>query len=118
MRPGRDYALTELVHCKSPNEIGVTDALKTCTDRYMEAVLNRSVARVIVGIGAPARRALAAYLRLSSTVGGQAVRVGGRDRVVVFLAAPSAFGGTKTFVAALGASGLADVQRRVARGES
>lgn len=36
---GADYALTELVHCRSGGERGVKEALSTCVDRYLERVL-------------------------------------------------------------------------------
>jgi len=54
--PGRDYALTEIVHCKSPHEIGVADAADTCADRHMENVMSVAAARVIVAVGAFAHR--------------------------------------------------------------
>jgi len=54
--PGRDYALTEIVHCKSPHEIGVGEAAKTCADMHMENVMSVAAARVIVAVGAFAHR--------------------------------------------------------------
>jgi hypothetical protein len=48
VRPGHDYALTEVVHCKSARERGVSKALMPCATRYLEAVLAVSPARVIV----------------------------------------------------------------------
>jgi len=54
--PGRDYALTEIVHCKSPREIGVREAAKTCAERHMENVMSVAAARVIISVGAFAQR--------------------------------------------------------------
>lgn len=118
VRPGRDYALTELVHCKSPKEIGVPEAAKTCGDRYLRPILETSAARVIIGIGAHARRGLVAHLRLSSVDGAQQMQIGGRDRLIVFLPAPNAHGGPKTFAGKLSPSDLIAVQRWVAGGQS
>jgi hypothetical protein len=50
--PGRDYALTEIVHCKSPDEYGAREAASTCADRHMERVLSASAARIIIAVGA------------------------------------------------------------------
>lgn len=49
--PGLDYALTELVHCKSKQELGVPEALDQCVSRYFQKVLAVSTAKVIVGLG-------------------------------------------------------------------
>ena len=71
VRPGHDYALTEIVRCKSRGEVGVADAAATCIERHLGPTLELSGAQVIVGIGAHARRALASYLRFGSTAGVQ-----------------------------------------------
>lgn len=53
--PGKDYALTEIVHCKSRDEYGVKEAAKTCAATHMEAVMKVAAARVIISVGAFAR---------------------------------------------------------------
>jgi len=53
--PGRDYALTEVVHCGSQSEIGVWPAAGECVRRYLERVLQLSPAVVVVVVGAVAR---------------------------------------------------------------
>jgi len=55
--PGADYALTEVVHCGSPDETGVAEALPVCTRRYLRRVVAASPAGVVVVVGATARRA-------------------------------------------------------------
>ena len=50
--PGIDYALTELVQCKSQKEAGVPEALDHCFSRYLDRILEASGARVMVGLGA------------------------------------------------------------------
>jgi hypothetical protein len=64
--PGRDYALTEVVHCKSRQERGVggrDGALLHCTRRYLQRVLAVSSARVVITLGSMARAALVAEFR-------------------------------------------------------
>lgn len=51
VQPGIDYALTEVVHCKSKEEIGVLDALDTCVNRYLSGILAVSGARVVIVLG-------------------------------------------------------------------
>ena len=51
VQPGSDYALTEVVHCKSRNEAGVPEALSECARRYLRRVVAFSQARVIVVLG-------------------------------------------------------------------
>lgn len=46
--PGIDYALTEVVHCKSTNEVGVPTASPECARRYLRRVLALSPSAVIV----------------------------------------------------------------------
>lgn len=54
VEPGIDYALTEVVHCKSKAETGVVDAVDTCVDRYLSGILAVSGARVVIVLGAQA----------------------------------------------------------------
>jgi len=58
VRPGFDYALTEIVRCKSRGEEGEPEALSTCADRYLEPTLEASAATVIVVVGAHAAKAI------------------------------------------------------------
>ena len=53
---GRDFALTEVVHCKSRDEIGVKAAARECIDRHLKDVVQLSPARVVVLLGAVARQ--------------------------------------------------------------
>jgi hypothetical protein len=55
---GRDYALTEVVHCKSASEGFVKEARRPCVDRYLEAVLAISPAAVVFIVGLHAARAV------------------------------------------------------------
>jgi len=60
-----DYALTELVHCKSGKEQGVPEALDYCVSRYFRKVLTASGARVIVGLGKMAKDVIRSEFQLS-----------------------------------------------------
>ena len=99
--PGRHYAITEVVHCKSASEGYVESALPACVDRYLEAVLEASAASVIFVVGAHAARALkliAPELRSSELAPdvkagrpGRCVRaeVGKRERLLAYVPHPS-----------------------------
>jgi hypothetical protein len=113
VRPGHDYALTEVVRCKSRAEIGVAEASPECTDRYLITTLALSGACVVVGIGAYARRALASRFGLSSTTGVQEIKIEGRQSTVVFLPHPNARGGSKTFAGTLEADELRLLRERL-----
>lgn len=56
--PGDDYAITEIVHCKSQGEVGVRRAARTCYELHMDSVFAVSPAEVIVVLGKVAREAL------------------------------------------------------------
>lgn len=96
--PGRDYALTEIVHCKSPHEIGVAEAATTCTDMHMENVMSVAAARVIIAVGAFTHRW---FLGPGAAVPDAPIArvLGGRPRLIAFTAhfSPSR-GGPKQLV--------------------
>lgn len=89
---GVDYALSEIVHCKSRGELGVKTALLTCARRYMMDLLTCSGAVVLVLVG---RKVLRHWNSLQSeglpTVqppGVTRLQIGERECVAVYLAAP------------------------------
>jgi hypothetical protein len=99
VRPGRDYAITEVVHCKSRQEIGVREASAACARRYLRRVIAAAGARVVVVLGGVARAAVTLELReLGVSPGTQPdwgtvldlPEIGGRNRLVVFLPHPNA----------------------------
>ena len=94
--PGVDFALTELVHCKSTGERGVAKAHLTCAGRWLDLVLGVSGASVVVLLGRQARDHCVARWHLDK---GRRVhyRVGtpGRERTVVILPHPNARGKRK-----------------------
>lgn len=113
VRPGHDYALTEIVRCKSRDEAGVAAAASTCIERYLARTLELSGARAIVGVGAYARRALGSYMQLSPTGEVHDATIGGRTRWVVFLPHPNARGVSKSFARNLSPGAFALLRSRL-----
>lgn len=56
--PGSDFALTEVVHCKSKRGKGVRKAFDTCREKYLRRVVELSGAKVIVCLGKDARKGM------------------------------------------------------------
>ena len=48
---GRDYAMTEIVHCKSRNEFGVVAALQESTSLHFDRTMGVAAASVIIAVG-------------------------------------------------------------------
>ncbi|MCH7745362.1 MAG: hypothetical protein IIC84_04730, partial [Chloroflexi bacterium] len=44
VRPGVDYALSEVVHCKSKGQVGVSKDLDECSTRYLMSLVEESCA--------------------------------------------------------------------------
>jgi len=104
---GTDYALTEVVRCKSKDETGVAEALATCVGEYLEPTLEHSAARVIVVLGAQAKRAVCERYGLDPyiTLHGP-WQVANQTRLIVFLPHPTGFAPRKTFSGCLDSFGL------------
>ncbi len=65
IKPGVDYALMEIVRCKSRDEYGVNEALDVCADKYLRRTLELSNARVIIAIGDKSRDILTDKLKIN-----------------------------------------------------
>jgi hypothetical protein len=93
--PGLDYAITELVHCKSKSEFGVPEAVDECVSRHFESAMSVAVAPIIVALGAFAWKQ---FLVAGVEPPKEPIEreIGGRMRTLVFLAHPAAFKGPKT----------------------
>jgi hypothetical protein len=102
--PGWDYALTEVVHCASRQEHGVSAAVQACTSRYLGRVLGASAARIIVLTGGTALRAFQAEtgLHLRDGLWGPG-ELAGMTRCVIGLPHPNARGPKKGLAENLGA---------------
>lgn len=91
-RPGHDYALTEVVRCKSIKERGVRQALDKCSGLYLARTLETSGARVLVALGKLARVGVAGHFGLPASEIGvyEGVRLGSRRKgAVLMLGHPS-----------------------------
>src|SRR5277367_4759468 len=91
--PGIDYALSEIVHCKSEREEGVKEALITCANRYMMRLLSCSAAVVLVLVGDKVLNhwnslELEGLPQVPEKGGTALQEIAGRQRVVTYLAAP------------------------------
>jgi hypothetical protein len=64
--PGKDYCNTELVHCKSTDQIGVDSALSECTKRFINEKISICGAKIIIGIGSFVKN----YFKGNSTISG------------------------------------------------
>jgi hypothetical protein len=90
---GVEYALTEIVHCKSKNEVGVASATRTCANQWLDRVLAIAAADVIVVMGAVARDTMRSRLSIpSSDKTIWPTTIADRPRYIAFLPSPSAFG--------------------------
>lgn len=49
--PGKDFALTEVVHCKSTREQGVREAISHCAMLWLMPVMEQSAAKIVVLVG-------------------------------------------------------------------
>jgi hypothetical protein len=92
--PGIDYALSEIVHCKSEREEGVKAALMTCANRYMIKLLSCSGAVVLVLVGDKVLNhwnslGLEGLPQVRQEGGTALQEIAGRRRVVIYLSAPS-----------------------------
>jgi hypothetical protein len=91
VRPGIDYALTEIVHCKSHAEIGVEQAQEQCVQAYLLRVLDLAGARVIVVLGARARQVIQSRFNISTETSlSEPIEIGHRKRLFAFLPHPNA----------------------------
>lgn len=112
--PGVDYALTEVVHCGSQHEVGVTEAFGTCVDRYFHRVLKASAAVVVICVGS---WATAAFNRtfgvdVSTHLYGPE-QLAGRQRFVVSVPHPGRFGTRKSLEPYVGSDGLARLRSAI-----
>lgn len=91
VKPGIDYALTEIVHCKSHSEIGVKEAQDQCVKAYLLRTLELSKAKVIVVLGVRARQAIQSQFNISSTASiSESIEIGDYERFFTFLPHPNA----------------------------
>jgi hypothetical protein len=116
--PACDYVMTEVVHCKSRQEIGVAAAASTCATLYLTEILRLSAAPLIAVVGKKAHNALAAWLpSLPAPPYVIDVELGGQPRTLVYISHPSSWGEPKTIAAIYGPEKV-ELLRAIARGYS
>jgi uracil-DNA glycosylase len=111
--PGEDYAITEVVHCKSEHEVGVHEAVRTCYDLHMGSVFAVSPADVVVALGKVAREALLGAGAEPPTTS-QRMELGGKTRMVFFLPHPNERGEKKSLPAHYSAGDLDQARQLIA----
>lgn len=81
--PGEDYAILEIVRCKSHKEIGVVDARDVCVEKFLNRTLLLSKAKVFVAVGDKSRDVLKEILGVSFNENSYAVTsIGGIERII------------------------------------
>lgn len=99
--PTSDYAIVDLVHCKSKKEAGVALAAPRCHERHLDRILSLSPAPLVVVLGGKARDQVRTVWELPAAFGTQhaaewaerdnlaAATIAGRERLVAFLWHPT-----------------------------
>lgn len=91
--PGKDYSLTEIVRCKSRNEIGVKNALETCSRKFFSKTLNLSNANTFVIVGSKAKMAFETVTQMKFLENKiLACTLNGRERLFINLPHPNSRG--------------------------
>jgi hypothetical protein len=113
VKAGVDFALTEIVHCKSRNEVGVKEAREFCFDRYFNSVLSIAIAPVFIVYGKHAAKAMQnrfCHELKSLSKNLNMLTTGGQSRIVAFMPAPAAFKLPKGLLENLGEEGLKQIR--------
>jgi hypothetical protein len=119
IKAGIDFALTEVVHCKSRKERGVPEALNFCVERYLQRVLTISAASVLIIYGKHAKDAVRrryGTLMVPQPHGLSLASIGDTQRMLVFLPAPNERGSLKKLKANVGDEGLSMIRAHLEAG--
>lgn len=104
---GVDFAITEIVKCKSKNEIGVKEALDECLDKFFLKTLDLSNAKILIVLGKPAKLSFCSYFQLSeNSYLVENFEINGKTRDIIFLPHPSSFEKIKTVEKLIGTEKL------------
>jgi hypothetical protein len=117
--PGIDFALTEVVHCKSRKEEGVREAQMCCAERYLERVLSLSPAKVIIVYGKRAENAIRNYFSAKmGTLPNNVwhLSIGRQSKMLVFLPHPNESGSRKALQENVGCAGLSQIRAHLKDG--
>ena len=96
--PSVNYVMTEVVHCKSKNEAGVSQAAETCAKRYLNDILALTSAPIVVVVSKKSHDCLnkALGLGLPEPPYITSKELGGMVRHLVFIWHPAGRKGPKT----------------------
>ena len=99
-----NYVMTEVVHCKSKKEVGVSQAAATCANRYLSDFLALTNAPIVAVVGKKSHDCLnnALGLALPGPPYITSRELGGMSRHLVFLWHPAGFKGPKTIAGLYG----------------
>jgi hypothetical protein len=88
--PARNYAMTEVVHCKSTRNIGARAAARTCTGLYQHDVFELTAAPIVVVMGQVARHVITGMIPgLPAPPNTRPLAdLGGRRRIFLFTGQP------------------------------
>lgn len=114
--PGTDYAMTEVVHCKSKGEYGVPEARGVCSQRYLSSVISLSPAKVIIILGSTAKGVFNSYYRIKIDEGQKLfgpAEIENVKRYVAFLPHPNAFAHAHKLSNNLSSDELSEIKRFV-----
>jgi hypothetical protein len=102
--PSVNYVMTEVVHCKSKNEVGVSQAAGTCAKRYLNDMLALTNAPIVAVVGKQSHDCLndALGLGLPEPPYITQKELGGLVRHLVFVWHPAGFRGPKTITGLYG----------------
>ncbi len=116
-RSGIDFALTEVVHCKSRGELGVESAQPFCSRQYLGRILMVSPARVLVVFGGPAKKAITDYLgaEMKPVTNHPRFAMTSNQRLLAFLPHPNERGSLKSCKDNLGEDGLLLLRKQLNR---
>ena len=98
--PRSNYAMTEIVHCKSRAELGVSEAASHCAELHLARILDACPAGLVVVLGARARDQAIRLWGLSPRFGRgprpgdeathrEVRHLAGRDRLIIHLPHPT-----------------------------
>ena len=91
--PGVDYALSEVVHCKSKSEAGVAQASNECAKKYLQDFLNVTNPKVLFVVGKLAGEVIRTQLRIAEkTTFLTSYRCGNKTMCIVFIPHPNSRG--------------------------
>ncbi len=90
VKAGQDYAITEVVHCKSTGEKGVRKSMNECGDKWTKKIIAMSKARVIMVVGAVARDWFSEHYGIDRTNPFHTLQtIAGKKRTVLIVPHPS-----------------------------